>query len=226
VKDFDPDLVIVWHGINDLYRSCSPPRFSRGVYQADYSHFWGPTAEMVMKHEQLPDPPPLFSFGESLLARRLSSFTNALYQDFRKDDPIRLVDVDEFASLAAFERNMRGIIHAVRGDGKRVVFATQPYLYREGLSPEELSNVKFGKFMCVTSDGEAPNLASMALGMKNFNDATRKIAKEAGVPLIELAAALPKTGEYFLDDVHYTEKANAVVARSIHDFLANSRLLE
>jgi hypothetical protein len=102
VKDFDPDLVIVWHGINDLYRWCSPPRFSRGDYQADYSHFWGPTAEMVMAHELLPDPKPLIGFGESMLARRLSTVTNALYQDFRSAEPIRFVDVDAFASLPAF----------------------------------------------------------------------------------------------------------------------------
>lgn len=132
IQDFDPDLVIVWHGINDLCRSCSPPRFLSGDYQADYSHFWGPTAEMVMKHEEEPDPKPLFGFGGSLLATRLSLITNALYQDFRDTKSVRFVDMGEFASLAAFQRNMRGIIRAVQSDGKCLVFATQPYLYREG----------------------------------------------------------------------------------------------
>jgi hypothetical protein len=89
-----------------------------------------------------------------------------------------------------------------------------------------LSNLKFGKFICITSEGEAPNLASMTLGMKRFNDAARKIAEEAGIGLIDLEAVIPKTGEYFLDDVHYTEKANAPVAKTIREFLASSPLLE
>lgn len=86
--------------------------------------------------------------------------------------------------------------------------------------------MKFGEYMCVNADGDAPNLASMELGMESFNDATRNIAEETGVPLIDLEAVVPKTGEYFLDDVHYTKKANALVAKSIHEFLESSQLLD
>ncbi len=46
IKDYDPDLIVVWHAINDLYRSFSPESLTQGVFRADYSHFLGPLARI------------------------------------------------------------------------------------------------------------------------------------------------------------------------------------
>ncbi len=51
IKDFQPDLIILWHGINDLYRLFPSEKFSSvREFQADYSHFLGPMASMVFQH--------------------------------------------------------------------------------------------------------------------------------------------------------------------------------
>lgn len=34
-SDYDPDLIVVWQGFNDLYYSCAPPYLTTGEYKAD-----------------------------------------------------------------------------------------------------------------------------------------------------------------------------------------------
>jgi hypothetical protein len=42
VRQFEPDLIIVFEAINDLYRSFSPPWWAVGEFRPDYSHYLGP----------------------------------------------------------------------------------------------------------------------------------------------------------------------------------------
>src|SRR5919201_3110956 len=42
VRRFEPDLIIVFEAINDLYRSFSPPWWAVGEFKPDYSHYLGP----------------------------------------------------------------------------------------------------------------------------------------------------------------------------------------
>ena len=59
----------------------------------------------------------------------------------------------------------------------------------------------------------------MVTGMNLFNDATRRLGRELGVPVIELEPAIPKTTEYFRDDCHYTREGNALVAETVFQHL-------
>lgn len=224
IRDFEPDLIIVWHGINDLYRSFSPPRLARGEYRADYSHFYGPISRVVLGHEKRSKPLP-FLHGESLLLKRIRSLV-PLYSDLKKvDTSIDYVEVRDFPSLTPFTRNMRELVRVTESDGVRLVFATQPFLYRNDLSEDEQEKLIFAKNFCVNRQRQAPNLESMATGLGRFNDAVREIADEHGVPLLDLEAKIPKTLEYFVDDVHYTAAGNALVAESIAEFLVTNELL-
>ena len=42
VRQFEPDLIVVFEAINDLYRSFSPPWWAVGEFRPDYSHYLGP----------------------------------------------------------------------------------------------------------------------------------------------------------------------------------------
>ena len=41
VRQFEPDLIVVFEAINDLYRSFSPPWWAVGEFRPDYSHYSG-----------------------------------------------------------------------------------------------------------------------------------------------------------------------------------------
>jgi lysophospholipase L1-like esterase len=70
-----------------------------------------------------------------------------------------------------------------------------------------------------------PNIDSMIRGMNAFNSATAEIARRHGLPLIDLESQIPKTTDYFLDDVHYTEDGNARIADLISAYLIQHELL-
>lgn len=41
-QDWNPDVTIVMHGVNDLFRSCVPIEFAVAPYNDEWSHFYGP----------------------------------------------------------------------------------------------------------------------------------------------------------------------------------------
>ena len=52
-------------------------------------------------------------------------------------------------------------------------------------------------------------------GMDTYNATTKRIAEARDVFLIDLEKALPKSLDYFYDDVHYTEKSFDIIANFI-----------
>jgi hypothetical protein len=78
IKDFSPDMIIMWHGINDWYYSCTPKQYAYTSYKSDYSHHLGADAQMVFAHFQ---PSPLLSF-HSVLVDQIGIFLkDNLYSD-------------------------------------------------------------------------------------------------------------------------------------------------
>lgn len=49
-------------------------------------------------------------------------------------------------------------------------------------------------------------------GMQDYNQKIREIAEERGVILIDLENKVPKSLDYFIDDVHYSERAFGLIA--------------
>jgi lysophospholipase L1-like esterase len=212
VKDYRPDVVILYHGINDLLRSFAPAHLAFGAPRPDYGHYYGPIARLAFgRHGKAPIPTP------HLLDWMLEP--GRLYSDLDRTTPTR---VDHFPSLAPFERNLRSLADATVADGVRLVLATQPYLYRDDLTPEEAGTLWMAERLGAGSGagkGVHPDRESMARGMAAFNAATRRVAHERGVPWIELAEAVPKDLTHFVDGVHYTEAGNERVAEAVFEGL-------
>jgi lysophospholipase L1-like esterase len=63
-------------------------------------------------------------------------------------------------------------------------------------------------------------------GMQQYNEKIVEIAHEREVNLIDLDKALPKTTEYFNDDVHYTEKAYDLIANFIANKIIEHKMID
>jgi hypothetical protein len=61
--------------------------------------------------------------------------------------------------------------------------------------------------------------------MRAYNDATRRVAAEEGVALVDLEPQVPKDLAHFTDDVHYTDAAFDVVADAVTRGLEASGVL-
>ena len=224
VKDLEPDMIVMWHGINDLIRSFSPPVYAHGEYRADYGHFAGPAGAMVQERFSRPLLRVRLLALEWFLPR-LGNLLAPLYSDLReaRRPPVA---VREFPSLAAYRRNLESFAELCRADCVALVVGTQPSLYRPGLDGKELASIAFPMELCCGPDGDYADMDSMIRGMGLFNDETRAFARRHGIPLADLEAEVPKNGDFLYDDCHFTERGGSRVAEVLARTVIGSGLLE
>jgi lysophospholipase L1-like esterase len=130
-----PDVVIIMHGINDLYRSFSPPDFAAGDYNEDYSHFYGSAIQAA-------NPP---TFGRAAVDSLTSGLTwYGQWRDHEADYP-----VSRYVSLAAYRRYLAELIHYVAADGPAVILMTQPALYKPDMEKPEKARLSIGRRFCL-----------------------------------------------------------------------------
>lgn len=227
-QDFAPDLLITFHGINDLVRSLSPEPFGEGDYWPDYRQYYGATAHLIVRNHKLSASVPLAYWCSDLRFDQLhitGPYGHGLggVQTFFVPKT-RPVDIAEWQSLPAFERNLRDFISIARSKEMAVLLATQPSLYRDDLTPEEQQLLMFP--LTHYRDGKRPSLHSFVDGMRIFNDVTRRLAKESGIDLVDLEQRMPKTTDYLYDDVHYTPAGNELIGNAFAEQIIESGIVE
>jgi lysophospholipase L1-like esterase len=228
IRRHRPDLVIMWHGINDLCRSFGPNRFTMPdvTYSDDYRHYLGPIAGMVHYYatpvEVLPPVHSVF----------LAWVKNALFSDFRaalaarrEQKQTRPTSVAQFPSLASFDNNLDCLLNVMKADEVAVVMASEPSMYGAELAGMCETNFWMQKSLCRMGD-EYPDTESLARGMRAFNEASRRLAEKHGVPFLDLDALLPKESRFMFDDCHYTAEGNQMVARAVRNFLVENGIVE
>jgi len=200
-RNFKPDKVIVMHAINDIYRSFSPPGFSIGAYESDYSHFYGP----------------------SIYGARPESFSQFLYKNFRKVWFSRNIyprdfKMKEFISKPDFENYLSQLMELIQQDGAEPYLVSQGHMYRNDLSRLEESKIWMSRAFC-EKNNEFPNIQSLANAMNTYNESTKKIAKKYNVTFIDAEPILEKNLDHFVDDVHYTTEGSTVLAKFISEHI-------
>lgn len=236
IKDFKPDMVIMWHGVNDLYTSCTPSDTQYGDFKRDYSHSFGAVAQIVLTYFR---PQPivqikLISFD--LLVKFLrdnfySDITTYMKQNaFEKYVKSYMsnentVFVREFPSIDVYRRNLITIAQQVKNDGVVFIVGNQPSLYKKKMTVEEMKALIFPKLVCIQQE-KYYSRDSLQNGMKQINSVTESVAREQNIPFINLDSKVPKTLEYFLDSVHYTEKGNMLIAEELFTFITKSNFIK
>jgi hypothetical protein len=227
-QDFSPDLVITYHAINDLARSLTPDAFAEGPYWSDYRHYYGAAANLASGGRKIASTVTLghwcsdLRFDQIRVTGPEGNGLNGVKTFFV--GKARPVEVTRWQSLQSFERNLRDFVNIVRSKEMHVLLATQPSLYREDLTEAEQQLLAFP--LSHHFGGKRPSLHSMIDGMQRFNDATRRLAVENGVDLVDLEQLMPKSTEYLFDDVHYTKAGNELIGNAFADHLIESKLID
>ncbi len=196
-RDFQPDVVVVMHGINDLYRSFSPKSLAVGDYQSDYSHFYGPSIAGAK--------PPSF---ESLIRALVRKFW------FTPSFDPSSFDISVFQSLEDFPKYMSTLVELLENDSAEVVLVSQPYLYKSEMLAAEEKELWMDRGMCIL-DGKYPDGETMALAMDAYNMKTAAVSAKYKTTFVHGEPALPKDLEHFVDDVHYTPLGAKKLAEAI-----------
>ena len=193
LREHKPDVIIVMENINDMLHNADFSWLSNGEFRDDYGNFLGPLTRLIK----------FGNFSEFLL----KSINGLWYQD----KPIE-IETNEFPGLKAFARNLNTIITLAREDDTKVILMTQPNLYKDTMSVEEISSLGMIHGEAI-GNGKKWTFTTGRNGMRLYNDKIREIASSnEGVYLIDLEVIVPKTSEYFIDDVHYNSKTHDLIS--------------
>lgn len=205
MRDWHPDLVVVMHAINDLMRSYSPPLFAIPPYNRNWSHFYGPSVKGAK--------PP--SFEQHLFFQNFWRLWFSKYRLHERNFPLK-----RYLSLKDYERNLGNLFHYIKSDGVKVIFMTQPSLYKEDMSSEELNPCWIYFKVCNekiegTIEREFSSIESIRLAMEAFNRVAQETAISEQVAVLDLESMIAKDLSNFVDDVHFTENATQQIAEAV-----------
>jgi lysophospholipase L1-like esterase len=226
IKDYNPDLIIVWQGANDMAASCTDiGNDTYGQYSDDYSHKFGPL-KTVFNYFYSPKK----MFNLTSVDYFFYILKNTLYSDLKKQTPRNLIAKPpgkpvsmRFQSINAFKRNLESLIKILREDNVKLILSNQPFLYNEKLDKNRSWDLSW---VCRTKN-TYPNLSSLINGIREFNNASQEIAEKENIPFLDIEGKIPKSEEYFSDDFHfYPSISNKIVANTFYDYMVKNNFIE
>ncbi len=220
IVHLQPDVVVVLAGVNDLaagiagrdYLLFSPTRgreadpgsiitrFGMTELQTGRALYWGIRRFAGRSDEEAP--------------LQVSGYRSALARQRALPATERPPPTD----VAPYERNLATLAGIARAQGFRLVFATQGTTWN---SPDPGA----AEWHWMTGDTVRYREDLLDAAMERYNDAMRRVGAAQGVPVFDLARALPKTLDYYYDDVHFNARGADTTATLLARFLAEQGLM-
>jgi len=115
-----------------------------------------------------------------------------------------------------YAENLASLVGLARAHGASIVFMTQATTWNSGVDPtaEHWHWMTYRHGVTYRED-------VLDRAMERYNDAMRRVAAEQGVPIFDLARALPKSTRYIYDDVHFNPKGADTASTMLAAFLAH-----
>ncbi len=142
--------------------------------------------------------------------------------DIRKQPVFRMAEEDVAALcgyhsatfIPGYEQRLRGLLVMSRQAGSEPVLLTQPTLCAVGV--DEATGFDFGVVRA------EPDMNCHALWrlLETYNDATRRVGRETGTKVIDLAQQLPRDEAYFYDMAHFAVPGAAAVGEIVANSMA------
>lgn len=126
---------------------------------------------------------------------------------------------DMTSGLEEYRRNLDQIIDRAKELDLRLVFMTQPCLWKTQMETEESSLLWFG---WIAGQTEFYSSRVLAEAMECYNQVLLMICQEKGIDCLDLAKLLDKDSSVFYDDVHLNEAGSERVAEILSIYLDNS----
>lgn len=140
-------------------------------------------------------------------------------QNLRKDAHTlvdRLPDLD--SGLAEYRNNLNAIIDMVQSKSIRLIFITQPSLLRPNMPQHEKDLITSG-WIENEKSGRYYTAEALSEGLERYNEELKRVCRNRGIELIDLAAILPRSTDVFYDEVHLNDHGSLLTADIIFNFL-------
>jgi len=128
---------------------------------------------------------------------------------------------DLSSALDEYSRNIKSIIDITREKSVRLIFMTQPAMWKSGLPKNLDSLLWLGGIGDFQKELGKPYYSTAALdkGMKAYNDTLIRVCRERQIECIDLASIMEKDTTVFYDDVHFNESGARKVAATLSRYL-------
>jgi lysophospholipase L1-like esterase len=146
----------------------------------------------------------------------------AIWRTHRREAPEILTSLPPLdTSIDRYLRNIERIAAAARAAGARVLFASQPVMWRPDLPDELVALLWMGGIGPYMAKSGSSYYSPVALrrGMDRYNAVLRNRADSLGAELVDLAERLPRDASAFFDDAHFNENGAAEVGRIVVEHL-------
>ncbi|HEX8136359.1 MAG TPA: SGNH/GDSL hydrolase family protein [Pyrinomonadaceae bacterium] len=154
-----------------------------------------------------------FTAYQAGLTHHQVNLTQQGYLDISDEAEREYLAANTTRYLKDYEARLRRIIEVCRKAGIEPVFVTQPLLV--GFGQDDVTGVDLAR---VRTEGPHQNGKMYWDLLEIYNDVTRRVGRENGILVIDLARELPKTSRYFYDFIHYTPQG----AQAISDIIYKS----
>lgn len=136
-----------------------------------------------------------------------------------EDERQRILNTYRGQALDDFSLRVKDLIAMTRNNGSLPVLITQSAVYGPGTDDVTGINLE-------TVPASPGNGMTAWDVLELYNNVLRARAKDEGVPLVDLAAAMPKSTRYYYDYIHYTkegaDKVSAILFETLCPVLRNS----
>jgi len=201
---YEPDLIIVYHAVNDAIAIREEDDLFHAVGRGDP----GPSL-----WERIRDGSYVLL---ELNFRLFKRFAHPVARGITPSDDPRP------ATLAAYERHLKTLVDMARAMGVGVVIGNEsvaiPEACDEGrvTAPADQALRPIEGRVCFLMQWYFPHLTP--LGIRRTFDGLgaiqRRVAQEAGIPWVDMNSVVPRTAEYYWDLCHTRPAASAIIARA------------
>lgn len=144
-------------------------------------------------------------------------------RNIRKEATTIVDDLPDLTSgLEEYKKNLNAIIDMAQSRSVRIVFMTQPSVWKKNMTKLEKDLLWYGWIDSLKSKRYYSETALMR-GMRAYNDALLQVCRDRGVECIDLANILPKESAMFYDDVHFTDKASLITADLLSNYFSKKK---
>ena len=131
---------------------------------------------------------------------------------------------DLSSALDAYAENVRSIVRIAQAKGVRVIFSTQPHMWRSGMPSEDRALLWSGGVGDYQEEAghEYYSVEALADGIAQYNGRLLQTCREEHVECIDLERRIPKSRAVFYDAMHFNEAGSRRVAEILSEYLSQS----
>ena len=185
VVEYEPDMIIVMHNINDLLINYSAARENKAV-DPHYKVLYGTKPYTG----EIGDEDVVFFRVVHSVASRLKHWRDAYTKPTIPDSDIN-------RGRMFFKRNLANLVRLARANGTAPVLLTMPVAKSRRIFDET-----------VKQNRPYPRHERFLEDFSSYNEAIREIGREQGVTVIDMSTSLGDNEDYFVDIVHYSTEGS------------------